>query len=560
MWQGNRFFLMAVLLVGLSAPAAADSCHIVAAHPPSDAEKAILRGDYAQAETLYRNALESTSGDPALTAGLVQVLLRQEKVSDADDVLKAAMTAMPKSAALLVAFAEADYRKGLIMESDQAARRAYDADLCYARVHMMRAKLARINSMYATERKEIDIAHSLDRYDADIWSEWIDALPLPKRIEELRKVLDGSNEIGEEQRKRTQTYLDELEKLSSEPPRRCRISSGPGSTEIPFEPIISEDGTRTAAWALIVKLNEKGAKLQVDTGASGLYISRAIAERAGLKMESRSKVYGIGDRGPESGFTAYVDSIRVGNLEFKDCLVEVSDRKSIVQSDGLVGMDIFSKFLVSVDFPLHKLELSPLPTRPGEQAVPVSLQTDFGQDVGADKTDGTTGANKSGSGDSKTDSSPPEASAPKDRYIAPEMETWTPVFRVGHDLLIPTTLNKNTTKLFIIDTGSQFTSVSLDAASEVSRVHNSDMIVRGVSGRVKDVFVAGNITLQFANKIQDMGDVTVLDFSKLSRGSGIEISGLLGASALKFLTIHMDYRDGLVKFDYDPKRGTNRAF
>jgi predicted aspartyl protease len=552
------FFLLGALLLGRAAPAVADSCRTVAPHPLSDAEKAFIHADYAQAEKFYRGALASEADDPALTAGLVRALLRQQKVSEADTTLKAALTSLPKSAILLTALGEIDYREGLIVESDKASRGAYDADLCYPRAHLLRARLARLNSMYAIEHREIDIAHSLDRYDPEIWSEWIGTLPLPRRIEELRKYLSDSAGADEEDRRRAQAYLDELEKRYAEP-RRCRITSGTTSTEIPFEPILSDDGTRTAAWALIVKFNDKGAKLEVDTGASGLYISRAIAEKAGLKPEARSKVYGIGDRGPESGFKAFVDSIRVGNLEFRDCLVEVSDRKNITQSDGLVGMDIFSDFLVSVDFPLHKLELAPLPPRPGEGATPQSLQTeDSGQNPSSNKVAESLTLENSLPGDAKTGSPKPVATGPKDRYIAPEMETWAPVFRINHDLIIPTTLNKKITKLFIIDTGSQFTAVSPQAASEVTRVYNSDLIVRGVSGRVKDVYMTGNMTLQFADKIQDMSDVTALDLSNLSRGMGMEISGLVGSTALKFLTIHIDYRDGLVKFDYDPRRGLNQ--
>jgi len=38
-------------------------------------------------------------------------------------------------------------------------------------------------------------------------------------------------------------------------------------------------------------------------------------------------------------------------------------------------------------------------------------------------------------------------------------------------------------------------------------------------------------------------------------GLGLGISGILGADILEELTIHIDYRDGLVKFEYDPKRG-----
>jgi hypothetical protein len=33
------------------------------------------------------------------------------------------------------------------------------------------------------------------------------------------------------------------------------------------------------------------------------------------------------------------------------------------------------------------------------------------------------------------------------------------------------------------------------------------------------------------------------------------VSGLIGANTLAQPTMHIDYRDGLVKFDYDPSRG-----
>jgi hypothetical protein len=43
--------------------------------------------------------------------------------------------------------------------------------------------------------------------------------------------------------------------------------------------------------------------------------------------------------------------------------------------------------------------------------------------------------------------------------------------------------------------------------------------------------------------------------SGISRGVGMDVSGFLGASTLNVLTIFIDYRDGLMKFEYDPKRG-----
>jgi predicted aspartyl protease len=551
--------LALVILCSSAAPALADSCRVTAPHSSSDAERALFESDYSKAETLFRAALASKPSDPALTAGLILALLGGQGVSEAETVWKAADQSSPKSAILLTARGEIDYREGLIVESDQASKSALDADFCFPRAHLLRARLARLNSMYGVEHREIGIAHSLDPFDLDIRGEWIGTLPLPKRIEEIKKFLNDPQSIGEEERRRTQTYLDTLEKRNAEPQRSCRIASAATSAEIPFEPILSTDGTRTAAWGLIVKFNDKGAKLEVDTGASGLYISRAIAEKAGLKAIARSEVHGIGDRGPDKGFVAYVDSIRIGNLEFRDCEVEVSDRKNITSSDGLIGMDIFADFLVSLNYPLHKLNLSPLPPRPDERAAPVAMRTGAsGQDTSEDTVTESLNPENAKAGEAKDDSGKAFTIGPRDRYIAAETRNWTPVFRIGHTLLLPTTLNNKITKLFILDTGAGFTGVSTQAAAEVTHVYNSDMIVTGVSGKVKNVYVAGNMKIQFADKSQEMGDVTVLNLSNMSRDLGMEISGFIGSSALKFLTIQLDYRDGLVKFDYDPGSGLNR--
>jgi hypothetical protein len=43
-------------------------------------------------------------------------------------------------------------------------------------------------------------------------------------------------------------------------------------------------------------------------------------------------------------------------------------------------------------------------------------------------------------------------------------------------------------------------------------------------------------------------------FKILTSAHQLEISGIIGDATLRGLTIHIDYRDGLVKLDYDPKR------
>src|SRR5262249_60345330 len=104
----------------------------------------------------------------------------------------------------------------------------------------------------------------------------------------------------------------------------------------------------------------------------------------------------------------------------------------------LIAADVFSRFLVDIDFPNSKFRLSPLPPRPDESATPVALESR------------STGVRQF-----------------HDPYVAPEMKSFTPVFRFGHDLLIYTRLNDLPPKLFVIDTGSFFNHLSPPSARAI---------------------------------------------------------------------------------------------
>jgi predicted aspartyl protease len=238
-------------------------------------------------------------------------------------------------------------------------------------------------------------------------------------------------------------------------------------------------------------------------------------------------------------------------LEFRDCLVYVSDRRSVLNSDGLLGMDVFSDFLVGLDYPMRKLALAPLPPRPGEEKdIAPSLNTDQaegGQASSAVASQGTT--------------SKPSAAAPPqrhDRYVAPEMKSYTSFYRNGHDILLPTQLNGKSVRLFLLDTGAFATTISPEAAREITKVHSdSSMTIHGLSGKVDKVYTGNKVIAKFANVRQEIDDIYAFDTSRLSKSVGMEISGFLGFTTLRLLTIHIDYRDGLVKFDYNEGRGYN---
>jgi hypothetical protein len=95
--------------------------------------------------------------------------------------------------------------------------------------------------------------------------------------------------------------------------------------------------------------------------------------------------------------------------------------------------------------------------------------------------------------------------------------------------------------------------MSPDAAKEVTKVREDpNMHVRGVSGSVKQVKSADKVMIQFGHFRQENDDLVAFDLTPISRSTGTEVSGILGFAMLRMLTVKIDYRDGLVDFDYKP--------
>jgi len=553
-------------LLSYSSPAAfAVACKVAAAHAPSEAETAFLKGDFDQAVTLYQAPLKLKPDDSAAIAGLVDALLRQQKVAEAADIVEKALAGQPKSTVLLTAKADVLYRQGTPWLAAGVVEDALPQDPCNARLHLVHARLLRLSSFYAGEQKELRVAHQLDPYDPAIRREWIDTLSTRQRIAELEQYLASPNGDDPEDIRRLKIYLESLQKRLTEPRKSCRLASPANSTEIPFA-MMMRDANHVRAFGLEVKLNDHNARLEIDTGAGGLLVSRSVAQRAGLKPFVETEVGGIGADGEKKAYTAYADSIKIGSLEFHDCMVEVLNSRNVMEdSDGLIGMDVLSGFLVTLDYPMHKLELGPLPARPTETSPQApELHTGGGtEEDDASAADATGHAAAKDAGAKPAVAAAPPPRGPQDRYIAPEMKSYTKVYRVGHQLLIPTSLNQaaNPPKLFILDTGSFSTSLSPEAAREVTKLHGNDALkVRGISGEVKKVYSADDVTFYFANLSQKGRDIVSFDISGLSRNVGLEVSGLIGANTLGLLTMHIDYRDGLVKFDYDPNRGFRSVY
>jgi len=306
-----------------------------------------------------------------------------------------------------------------------------------------------------------------------------------------------------------ESYANALAALrrQREHPDKMRIVGGYAASEITLTPIAT-DAKHFRAFAIPVSINGgKPLKLILDTGAGGILLRSKAAERAGLAKIADAKVGGIGDKGNRDAWVAEADRVEAGGVTFSNYRIEVADKDALADDDGLIGSDVFGDFLITLDFFRRKLILTP---RPGGV---------------------------------------PDHSRTYDRTVT---AGFSPVFLRGHNLLIETKVNDAGPFLFLIDTGSNRSMIAKDVAKAATKVHSDDyMTMKGLSGKVKDVYSADELTLQFANFRQKNLDMVTFDLDGISRGDGIRIGGILGLPVLVlFKTVTIDYLNGLVAFEY----------
>lgn len=543
-------FLPAALAAGLlftalsPAPAVAQSkgsgtscAALLQNRPPSGgAEKALWADDWTAAASQYQALLASHPNDPAIVAGLTRSYLGGWKNADAAAVVATAHAADSKSAILLTAAGEVTARLGNVPAAWKLFVAAIQQDVCYARAHYDMYRLMKLSSLHSSAYKQLKVAYQLDPSDPDIYWAWQSTLPLKDRIGTVMHEI-GSSVASDGDKASARQNLEYLQTEEEAARHHCHLVAPVDKTQISMTPHYNDLG-EMGDWALDMSINKQApVRLIIDTGASGILINRIAAEHAGLKPVLSTKVGGIGDQGPVGGYLAYADTLKIGGMEFADCPVVVGDRRSLAGSSGLIGMDVFQDFMVTLDYPLRKFSLGALPKRGATASAPPELNSN----PDAQKSD----------------------TERFDSYDGPEVADFVPIYIAGDSkLLLNTTLNQASDKLMVIDTGASTDAVfNSRVAPQFVKVTQDNSLrdsERGISGKVAKVSTVSFVTMRYGKNLQmHLGGDSAIDLDPTSRDVGMEVAGLLGAGGLYQLLIDIDYRDGLIRFRYDRKHGSN---
>jgi tetratricopeptide (TPR) repeat protein len=519
------------------------------------ADQLYRAGKFAEAETSYQAILKTDTKLVSAQVGLVRSMLRQQKIDEASDAVNTALASEANAAALLAAKGDVQFRRGEMADAETSYLTAKKLDPKEVHAYLGLARLYSSYSLYRRAYDQLHSAHEVAPEDIDVQRAWLRMLPRKERLAAMEAYLSGPHPDDEEETKWMTEYLGFLKATVDKPVHSCRLISKLEQTETKLETMYGPDIHRMRGIGLAVRLNDRNVHLLLDTGAGGIMVSRKLAEKSGLTPISALHYGGIGDKGLQSGYTAVADHIRIGELEFQDCVISVSDKGSVGDEDGLIGADVFGSYLIDIDLPGMRLKLSPLPKRPEDTVAPTSLNSEGVEQANAEQKEDSV---KEGTSKDQNAPSPAvklERRLPKDRYVAPEMADWTKVFRFGHNMLVPTSVNDSKAMLFGLDTGAFSNILSVRAGRQVSKVNSEERLrVHGVNGAVNKVYSSEKATLRFAHFQQSNLDIITLDLSNISRHTGTEVSGFLGFAMLRQLEIELDYRDGLVDFKYDPKR------
>lgn len=146
----------------------------------------------------------------------------------------------------------------------------------------------------------------------------------------------------------------------------CAPQPEPGSAEacrveqVAAVPLIPPQPPNTTRWAVDVLIDGKPARMMLDSGANSLTISTEAAARLGLRQrgDMRASTTGIGGTVYRRVFEADTVSIGAQTRAIPTLLTETTEAQRAGRGfDGILGMNVFDRNDVEIDFPARTLTL-----------------------------------------------------------------------------------------------------------------------------------------------------------------------------------------------------------
>ena len=482
--------------------------------------KALRKGDYQQAEKIFRDLLGKDAKDIDARLGLSFTLLKQRSLQGAYDNAARVIMLDPLSArghallgAAILAAGEfrlsvEEFRTALALNENEALAVAGLAmvDFYENRLTLAMPGLRRASNL---DPNEPDFLFNLGQAAArsEKYKEAADA---------YEKFLMIAPKTDTDRRARILGLIDFLRYLGRQ--GSLYVASGENRTSVPFEATDNRP-------VLPIRINgqKQTMRFVLDTGSGMSVISEETAKALGVKAVARGGLArAVGGGGKFEIVYGYINSIDIGGARIEN--VPVYIRKFFdnnVPVDGYLGLSVVSKYLTSIDYGTRRMSLVR------------QNQSDIVESWTVRRPEGMLAL---------------APTAPNDGTVEVPLRTTSSGFLSGEVGLegFDKTVN------FIIDTAASITVVSEKLSQEeqlLELLQPSRMRVFGAAGVTEDVKLLQLPKLSLGVTTLERINAAVLDMEPVNETAGFTQAGILGGNFLRHFRIYFDFARGSMRLE-----------
>ena len=483
--------------------------------------RAVRKGDYPQAEKIFRDLLDKDPHDVEARLGLSFALLKQRNLQGAYDNAARVIMVDPMSARAHALLGSAilgagefrmsveEFKTALTLNENEALAVAGLAmvDLYENRLPLALPQLRKAVSM---DPDEPDYVFNLGQAAArsEKYKEAADA---------YERFLMISPKTDFDRRARILGLIDFLRYLGKQ--GSLYIPSGDNSSSVSFEATDNRP-------ILQIRVNGEKEPLRfvLDTGSGMSVISDQTAKRLGIKPVAKGGMArAVGGGGKFEIVYGFLSSIEIGSARVEN--VPVYIRKffdNYIPVDGYLGLSVVAKFLTAIDYGARRMSLV--------------------RQHQTDQVESWTAVRRPEGYQSLIPVSP------NDGAVEVPLRTTSSGFLSGEVGLDGFDKNMN----FIIDTAASITVISekLSQAEQLlDLLQPSKMRVFGAAGVTEDVKLLQLPRLSFGLSTLEKINAAVLDMEPVNETAGFTQAGILGGNFLRHFRIYFDFARGAMRLE-----------
>jgi len=483
--------------------------------------RALRKGDFQEAEKIFRELLGKDAHDADARLGLSFALLKQRNLQGAYDNAARVIMQNPLSArahALLGAsilgagefrLSVEEFRTALTLDENEALAVAGLAMVDFYE-NRMPVALNGLRRAVSMDPEEPDFVFNLGQAAArsEKYKEAADA---------YERFLMIAPKTDTDRRARILGLIEFLRYLGRQ--GSLYIASGEHRSTVPFEATDNRPVLEVR-----VNGNKQPLRFVLDTGSGMSVISDETARRLGIKSVAKGGLArAVGGGGKFEIVYGFLSSIEIGAAKVEN--VPVYIRKFFddhIPVDGYLGLSVISKYLTSIDYGTRRMSLLRQNQTDQVESWTIVRRPDNTQAL--------------------------LPLSPNDGSVEVPLRTTSSGFLSGEVTLDG--FNKNVN--FIIDTAASITVVSEKLSQEeqlLDLLQPSKMRVFGAAGVTEDVKLLQLPRLSFGLSKLEKINAAVLDMEPVNETAGFTQSGILGGNFLRHFRIYFDFARGAMRLE-----------